>query len=131
MARSVLAVIAGYLVVAAAVVATFAALGALVPGAFVSTAWLVFLVGWGFAWMVVGGYVTAAIARRSEIDHALSLGALMVVLGVISMVMGAGKEPLWFQIANFLIAIPAVLCGGALRAWQRSRSPVRGEVGGV
>ena len=79
----------------------------------------------------IGGYVTAAIARRSEIDHALCLGALMVVLGIISMVMGAGKEPLWFQIANFLIAIPSALCGGALRAWQRSRSAVRGEAGEV
>ena len=50
MSRSILAVIAGYLLVAAAVVATFAALSTLVPGAFESTAWLVFLVGLGFAW---------------------------------------------------------------------------------
>jgi len=41
------------------------------------------------------------------------------------MVFYAGKEPLWFQVAIFLVAIPAVLTGAFLRVWRKKGASER------
>lgn len=129
MIRSVLAVVAGYGVVALATLATFALLfpsgpTSAVPG----MRQLVFLLGAGAAFAVGGGYATGWIARRSEERHALALGILMAVLGMVSLVTASGPELLWFQVALILIPVPGACFGGQLRA--RRRREAEAEVGG-
>ena len=134
MGRSILAVIAGYLVTAILVVVKFAAMTSLIPGAapkagqlqFPSTGLQVVSLILDFASAILGGYVAAWIARRNQIQHALALGILMVLLGILSMSISRGSEPVWYQIALIVISIPGALLGGMLRARQR---PAAGSAG--
>jgi hypothetical protein len=118
MGRSILAVIAGYLIIAVAVMALFAisfpdADPANIPAP--SMGFMLFSIVYGFVFAVLGGYVTALLAKRAEMKHTLALGALGVVLGIISMVTAAGREPLWYQITNMVVIAAAVLLGGYFR----------------
>jgi len=121
MGRSILAVILGYLVVAIATMVTFAIAfpnpdSAQLP----SISLMLFLLGAGVLYTIIGGYVTAFIARKAEIKHTLALGSLMVILGIISMIATFGKEPLWFQLVLIITPIPSALAGGYLRIWRSS-----------
>jgi hypothetical protein len=129
MGRSILAVLVGYFVIAAAIIVTGVALTVLFPDAsdpegmrFRAAPWLLFILGSGFVYAVAGGYVTAVVARRSEIKHALALGALMVVLGVVTLAAEYGRYPLWYQLGLVLIAVPGVVSGASLRARRVSRT---------
>ncbi len=114
MGRSVLSVIVGYLVMAIAIMALFAIWfrGKETPP---SEEFMLFSLGYGFVFAVVGGYVTAMIAGRSELKHALALALLSVLMGIVSMVASAGREPRWYQIANMVVMVSAVVLGGYLR----------------
>jgi Na+/proline symporter len=128
MVRSVIAVVVGYMVLATATMAKFAAMQALFPGAlpapgedvFPSTFWLVTILLSDVALMIVAGYVTAAVAKRTEVVHAAALGGVMVVLGLVLMFVNWLQEPLWYQITLVAIAIPAAVTGGSLRSHQRA-----------
>ena len=128
MVRSVIAVVVGYGVLAAVRFAKFAAIQALFPGAlpapgedvFPSTFWLLTILASDVVTMIVAGYVTAAVARRAEMGHALALGGVMVFLGLVSMFVNWLQEPLWYQVTLVAIAIPAAVTGGSLRSHQRA-----------
>jgi len=66
--------------------------------------------------VAAGGYVTAWIARRSPVLHAVIMGIVQEVLTVWAM-LSIGKEaPLRNWIGALLFTIPATWLGGALRA---------------
>lgn len=117
MLRSVVSVIVGYLVVALATVATFAV--AFPEGTRPTTPESIALLVAGFADAVLGGYVTATIAGRSELRHAFYLGVLMVGLGLASTRQGGGAAPLWFQLGLVAVAVPGPVLGAWLRVKQR------------
>ena len=128
MVRSVIAVVVGYAVLAAATMAKFAAMQALFPWAlpapgedvFSSTFWLVTILLSDVALMIVAGYVTAAVARHAEVGHTVALGGVMVVLGLVSMFVNWLQGPLWYQVVLVSIAVPAAVTGGSLRSQQRA-----------
>jgi hypothetical protein len=72
----------------------------------------------GFFFISVGGYTTAMLAGRSEMKHALGLGALSIAMSIVSRLQYPGDEPLWYSIALMFLAIPAALVGGYFRARQ-------------
>ncbi len=116
MGRSILAVMAGYLVMAAAVVALFAVCFpnpdvADIP----STKFMLFSLAYGFAVAIAGGTVTAWIAKRAVMKHALALASGGLIMGIISLISGWGKAPLWYQIGNMLVVVTGVMVGGYLR----------------
>jgi hypothetical protein len=128
MTRSFMAVVAGYLVVAATSIGWFAILNALIPGAFPepkggpppsSGVRIAVLIG-HFVFSAAGAYAAAAIARRAEIAHAIALGLLLTVLGGANLIMMWGREPLWFQFALVAFPLPATVLGGNLRAKRTS-----------
>ncbi len=131
MVRSVIAVVVGYVVLAAATVAKFAAVRTFFPGAlpalgedvFPSTFWLLVILTSDVALMIVAGFVTAVVAGRSPIAHAAALGAVLVILGLVSIVVNWLQEPLWYQVTLVAIAVPAAVTGGSLRFHQREDSP--------
>ena len=68
--------------------------------------------------MIVGGYVTALLAGRSELKHALGLGALSIAMSILEVLTFTGQQPLWYSIALMFLSIPSVLIGGYFRVRQ-------------
>ncbi|HEU4628731.1 MAG TPA: hypothetical protein VFS08_03270 [Gemmatimonadaceae bacterium] len=131
MLRSVLAIVVGYLASAVLVLIGFTVLGRLAPSA-VSLAGLaaerrpgivfgVLLMDAVIA--VVGGYVTALIARRAPIGHAFALGALMLLLGIVTSWVSPEREPTWYAIWMPIVVLPAAVIGGMIRARQTRGGP--------
>jgi hypothetical protein len=63
-----------------------------------------------------GGYVTAWIARRSQVKHAVIMGVIQTGLTVIAMLSFRDGGPLQIWIVSMVTTIPAAWCGGMLRA---------------
>lgn len=72
----------------------------------------------------LGGFVTAALARRAGLLHALGLGALLTAIGIglqrSNLITALSDLPFWFQTASVAIMIPATLVGAGLRQWVRT-----------
>lgn len=66
--------------------------------------------------IVFGGYVTARIAKRAPVPHAVIMGAVMVALTIREMVIVPHPAPVWTWIAGLALTIPCAWCGGMLRA---------------
>jgi hypothetical protein len=63
-----------------------------------------------------GGYVTAWVAGRSQVLHAVIMGVIQVGLTVLAMMAFRDKGPLQIWIVSLTTTIPAAWCGGVLRA---------------
>jgi hypothetical protein len=59
-----------------------------------------------------GGWIAASIARRSHTRHALIVGAILMVMGILNMVMI--PHPLWFWLAALVLFLPASYLGAKL-----------------
>jgi len=66
--------------------------------------------------VVAGGYVTAWIARRSQMLHASIMGGVQSLLTVWAMLSIPEQAPLRNWIASIVLTVPAAWCGGMLRA---------------
>lgn len=133
MTRSILAVIAGIVVLTATSFAIEVAvdpiLMRLFPHALPNRAAIsqnlasaLFLVAYTSACVAAGGYVTAWIARRSPIWHAVTMGVIQEALTVWAMVSLPNVAPLRNWIATLVLTIPVAWCGGLLRARHGSRN---------
>jgi hypothetical protein len=130
MIRSAWAVLVGYLLLAGTVAAKFLLARRFSPGilpapgedVFPHTGWLLALLGSDIALMIAAGYVTARVARRAPIAHAVVLGAVIVGLGLTWM-FAFRWLPLWYQVVLVSIAIPAAATGGSLGTQSPSARP--------
>jgi hypothetical protein len=128
MIRSVLAVLGGYAVNVIGVSTFFAVVIAVVfkgnlpadPSAFRPPAWL-FAAELAVTPIIAlaGGYVCAWIARRKELAHGLGLGALMLVLGVVTLFMEHNLKPLWSSLGVIVLGIAGVVAGARFRGARR------------
>ncbi|MFY2762795.1 hypothetical protein [Arenimonas sp. MALMAid1274] len=76
--------------------------------------------------MVVAGYVTARIAGRHELRHAIAMAVVQVALTAWAMTAFYGHAPLWAWLAGMALMLPAA----ALGARARGRAGVaRGAAG--
>jgi hypothetical protein len=127
MTRSVLAVIAGILTLTVTSFAIEAAadplLMRLFPHALPNRAAIgqnlgsaIFLVAYTSVCVALGGYVTAWIARRSPMWHAVAMGVVQEALTVWAMLSLPNEAPLRNWIASLVLTIPVAWCGGLLRA---------------
>jgi hypothetical protein len=66
--------------------------------------------------VVGGGYITARLARRLPVRHALILGLLQAALMVPAMMSFADPGPLWRWVVGMVLVIPAAWAGGAIYA---------------
>lgn len=135
MLRSILALAAGYIAILILTIVLLLVLGTFFPNAFLSTPGVLVILACDFLFFAVGGYVAAALAPHSQLRHALWLGAILVLFGVVMVVWvgfspaeGAGKEPLWYQVGRVLVTMPAVLVGGSRQVsmQQKKAEPRRG-----
>jgi hypothetical protein len=129
--RSIICVVAGFVVVMAVVIAgTAAATELIVPGGLFDAAtgspadlpanyYAANLVVSGMGAML-GGWVTARMAPAAEMLHVLAL-ALLILLMSIPALLGYGPgvelQPVWYRITLPVLGIGGALLGG----WLRSR----------
>jgi hypothetical protein len=98
-----------------------AALSANFPARLFMLAYTLFSIG-------VAGYFTAWIAGRAKILHAAIMGAVEVALTAYVMIAAPFPEvhpaPRWWWIAGLILMIPAAIIGGLIRARTTSRKIV-------
>jgi len=77
-----------------------------------SKAFLNILLFTGFSFTFMGGYIAAYIAKADELKHALAVGILSLITGLL-FIIGQTIEPSWQLISLFVI--PFAVLGGYLR----------------
>ena len=75
---------------------------------------------------IAGAWITARLAPQKPMKHALILGVVGVILGLVGVVATWNLElgPRWYPIALVVLAIPQCWVGGKLYEMQ-SRSPMK------
>ena len=128
MIRSIIAVIAGSVVWMVTALGMDALLMTFMPewfganGKTESVPLLLFMMSYSLLFSVLGGFVTASIARRKEIQHALALGGLQLAMGIIATVQFYDTAPLWYHVMFLMLLVPANIFGGQLRTMQKRNS---------
>jgi hypothetical protein len=90
-----------------------AALNASVPAKLIMMAYT-------FLCVAAGGYVTAWMASRAKVAHAVIMGAIQMVMTVGVMLRWPHQTPLWSWVAGIVLIVPAAWWGGVIYA-NRSR----------
>jgi fructose-specific phosphotransferase system IIC component len=74
---------------------------------------------------VIAGYITAWIARRRPLTHALVLGIIQLTIGIIMQVQFWELMPVWYHLSFLALLIPGYLVGAMLRSTKmRPPQPV-------
>jgi hypothetical protein len=116
--RTVLAVVAGYLVFAGSAVLFFQLLN-VDPHSPAAVGFESVTIGFGLISGSLGGFVAGKIARRRDLTCGIVL-ALVIALGAtVSMIARPGAGALWTQTAALLLFAPASLAGDWLRRRTR------------
>ena len=80
------------------------------------TVWMVMLaLVYRGLYMVVGGYIAAALAPSRPMRHAVALGIVGIVLGILGAVATWGMTSAWFSISLVILGLPCVWLGGKLK----------------
>lgn len=66
-----------------------------------------------------GGYVAARLAPTKRYYHAIAVGAIQLIFGVVTLALF--PHPEWFWVATLVVFIPAALAGAALARRGRRR----------
>ncbi len=80
-----------------------------------ASAFLVVAVGWVLG-SLAGGFLSAWIGRTSPVGHALALGGLLTLAGVVNNLMI--PPPAWFWVASLVVFLPATYAGARLAPKQ-------------
>ena len=116
--RSVGAIVAGFAAVVVLSIATDAvlhAVGVFPPVGQPMTAGLYALaLAYRTLFTVAGGYITARLAPRRPLAHAVVLGVIGIVAGTAGAVAMWELGDLWYPIALVLLALPSTWLGGWL-----------------
>jgi uncharacterized membrane protein len=127
MGRSIVAVLAGVLVIVVLSIGTDAVLHA--TGVFpqlgqrMSDSLFLLATIYRTVFGVAGGYITARLAPNQPMRHALVLGAVGVVLGTLGAVATWNHVPSlgphWYPLALIVLAVPQCWLGGLLYVGRR------------
>jgi len=120
MVRSVLAVIAGYLVFAVSAILLFRLSGH-DPHAPAETGFVIVTILYGMFFATLAGFLAALLGKRFEMEHALAVASLIAALGAASLLASVKSGAIWTQLAAILIIAPCAMLGGHLRQLQRRR----------
>jgi len=124
--RSILAVLAGFIVVVVLSLLTDVAFysAKLMPPADPSTANSTFLLAtiYRTVYAVAGNYITARLAPYQPMQHAMIGGMIGFVLSIVGVLISwnhvATMGPRWYPISLVVTALPAAWAGGKLRLMQ-------------
>ena len=127
MARSILAVVVGYLLIAFLSVGGDALVHSMFPNAYGAdrrledTGLLLVTMLYVAIFAILGCYVTARLAPRDPMKHALILGALGVVTQVAMWSVAWNTAPAWFHVVSLALVMPYAWIGGRIRERQLER----------
>ena len=122
MFRSIFAVLAGYVAMSLAVMAGSAVLSAVfhdnsrtAETRDVPTLSMILELIWALPSAILGGFVTAHLARRARAAHAVALAGLVLVLAIGFALIDMGDPiPIWFRVLLPVVAVAGVLVGSRL-----------------
>lgn len=120
MGRSVLAIIAGYIILSALAIGTALALNTVLPGvaefppprldyALLNLSYITL-------YAVVAGFAVASIVRRSPLRHAVIFGVLLLLLGGAFNFLEARGAKLWYPLTVAVLECGGAIFGGYLKA---------------
>lgn len=116
--KSIGAVLAGLIFIVITHTATDAALqgaGVLPKGnLFVGAGLILIVLGYRAVFSFIGCYLTAKLAPRHPMKHALVLGLIGLVLSSIGAIVAADLGPAWYAWTLAVIALPIAWLGGKL-----------------
>lgn len=78
--------------------------------------------------IALGGYVTAWIAPRAKVWHAVIMGAIQVVLIVMAMSQYRDHAPMFFWILGMIFTVPAAWCGGIIFIRRAAKNSSRQQL---
>jgi hypothetical protein len=126
MMHSIIAIIAGFATMALLVIISTAAATRLMLGSAMSDtsarptgAYLAVNLSYSLVFAALGGYISAAIATRAPLMHALILAGFVLLMGLMSLPQSWGKQPKWYSITICLVSPICVIAGGLLRSIQQ------------
>jgi hypothetical protein len=67
------------------------------------------------ACMIAGGYVTAWIAPRARVAHAVIVGIIQTGFTLAAFLTLKGDTPTWLWVAGMVVTVPAAWLGGRLK----------------
>jgi len=117
MARSILAVIVGYLIFALSAFAFFQ-ISRQPPHQAASMPIMVGSITFGMVFALLGGYVAAWLARRRPLAHGVAVAAVLALGAAISLLSTLGNGAVWSQTAALVLMAPCAIFGGWLRCRQ-------------
>lgn len=120
MLRSILAVLAGYVVMVAIVVAATYALQQIEPGWFLigaplTAGYLAVNIAYSLLAALTGGYLVARLAKQAHLKHVYALATLSLAMAVLSAFASGGDQPVWYRIFLAVMMPMVVIAGGRLR----------------
>ena len=115
--KSVLAVLAGYLVFGVSAILLFQLAG-VDPRQEPGLGFRIWSTLYGVLFALAGGYLAARIAGKKEILHASAVACVLAAIATVSLIAQPGHGSLWSQIAALGFMTPAAILGGVLRARQ-------------
>lgn len=136
MKRTVLAVAAGFVLIAALSLGTDAMVRAAWPDAFdaagatSSVPMLLLSLAYVGVFATAGCYLTASLAPNRPMRHALILGALGLAFNVAGTAAMWHTAPAWYHVAALALVLPYAWLGGRLRERELTR-PRGGRTGAV
>jgi MFS-type transporter involved in bile tolerance (Atg22 family) len=92
---------------------------------FVSTGLILFVIFYRAVFSLAGCYLTAKLAPRNPMKHAIILGIIGTVLSAVGAVLGADLGPVWYAWTLAVIAIPIAWLGGKL--YERKHAAASGS----
>ena len=124
--KSAWAILAGLLLIIILSVAfdTILKLAGILPWdhLFVSTGLILFVIFYRAVFSLAGCYLTAKLAPRNPMKHAIILGIIGTVLSAVGAVLAADLGPVWYAWTLAVIAIPIAWIGGKLYAVKHAAS---------
>lgn len=124
MTRSVVAVVAGFVLIASLSFATDLALRAAMPDLFdvdgrtTSVTVLLLTIGYVGLYATVGCYLTARLAPGRPVAHALWLGGLGLVFNVAGAWAMWDRAPMWYHLLSLALVMVWAWLGGQMRAQE-------------
>jgi len=116
-ARSIVAVVVGYVVFAVSAFAFFQISGQ-PPHQAAPLPIMVESIAFGMVFALLGGYVAAWLAQRRPVAHGAGVAAVLAIGAAVSLLSTLGKGAVWSQVAALMLMAPCAVLGGWLRLKQ-------------
>ena len=127
MSRSIVAVVAGFLLIGVLAIGTEAALMSALPGSFDATGrtdsvpLLLFTLAYVGVYAVAGCYLAARLAPSRPMLHAMVLGVLGLVFNIAGTAARWDTALAWYHVVALLLVLPYAWLGGRLRERELER----------